>query len=203
MRINLLARFLSKDIEVENTNLVLRPPLSSDFNKWLELRTLSQNFLKQWEPTWPDDDLSEIGYRRRLKNYTAGFRTGKSRSYFLFNVENDELLGGLSLTRINTSTISPSALLGYWMGEPHANKGHMQKAVPAILDYAFNRLSLSVVEAAVIPRNKRSIHLLEKCGFQRFGFNEQYLEINGLKEDHILFKIIKSEYEAKFRPPIS
>lgn len=199
MRINLLTKLLSRDIEVEGTDLILRPPSISDFEQWLELRTKSKDFLRQWEPKWPDDDLSEIGYKRRMKNYATGFRTGKARSYFLHETSSEKLLGGLSLTRIKTDRENSSALLGYWMGKPHANKGYMQKAVPAIVGYAFNRLGLKVVEAAVIPRNERSVHLLEKCGFQKSGFCEKYLEINGYKEDHILFTITQSDFKSAVR----
>jgi len=203
MRINLLTKLLSKDIEVEGTNLVLRPPSSSDYEQWLKLRTESKAFLEQWEPKWPDGDLTETGYKRRMRNYTSGFRIGKSRTYFLHNTEKEQLLGGLSLTRINTDTEKSSALLGYWMGKPHANKGYMQKAVPAIIGYAFNTLGLKAVEAAVIPRNERSMHLLEKCGFQKTGFCEKYLEINGHREDHILFTIMHSDFKSVDRHNIT
>jgi len=197
MRINLLTRFFSKDIEVKETALVLRQPSASDFDQWLALRTQSMAFLSKWEPKWPEDDLSEAGYKRRLKNYATGFRTGKSRSYFLHDTKDNVLLGGLSLTRINAADLQSSALLGYWMGEPYANKGYMQQAVPTILDYAFNKLDLKMVEAAVVPRNQRSIYLLEKCGFIKTGFAEKYLEINGQKEDHILFTIMHSDFKSE------
>ena len=73
------------------------------------------------------------------------------------------------------------------MGVHFAGRGHMSKAVPAILSHAFADLKLNRVEAASLPTNSRSMHLLEKCGFQREGYAREYLEINGKREDHVLF----------------
>jgi len=203
MRINILSRFLSSEIEIPNTNLILRKPAAADFKQWYELRSQSQNFLRHWEPKWPENDLSIEGYNRRMRNYASGFSSGKARSYFLHDTAQRELLGGLSLTRIEKKKQPASALLGYWMGEPHANKGYMQKAVPVIVNYAFKKLGLKAIEAAVLPRNERSIHLLGKCGFEETGFHEKYLEINGVKEDHILFTILHSDFKSEVRRNIT
>lgn len=182
----IVGRFFSKEIIIKETALVLRPPHKSDFSQWLELRRQSQHFLQKWEPKWPEDDLSKAGFQRRLDYYAKGFKSGEARSYFLHDTEKNLLLGGLSLTRIDQRH-KKSALLGYWMGEAYAGKGYMQKAVPTIIKFAFQELKLKSVDAAVIPRNQRSIHLLEKCGFIKIGFENNYLEINGMMEDHLLY----------------
>ena len=106
------------------------------------------------------------------------------------------MLGGLALTRISYQN-SRSAVLGYWMASRHAGKGYMQKAVAAIMDHAFNELHLERLEAACIPGNARSIHILEKSGFRREGYAKEYLEINGCREDHILFGAVKSGFKPQ------
>jgi len=193
MNLELLTRFISKDIQVPGTNLFLRPPQNSDYAKWRDLRADSEVFLQRWEPKWPSDDLTKIGYQRRMKAYNQQRQNGSGRTFFLFENQNNQLLGGISLTHI-TYHISNSASLGYWMGVHHAGQGHMKKAVPAILDYAYNNLFLNRVEAACLPYNDRSIHLLTSCGFQKEGFARQYLEINGQAEDHILFAKLKADH---------
>ena len=102
-------------------------------------------------------------------------------------------MGGVSLTRITYEKMR-SANLGYWMGKPFAGKGHMQKAVCAMLGHAFSTMGLNRVEAACVPENIRSIHTLTKCGFKEEGFAREYLEINGKLRDHILFAILKSDF---------
>jgi len=198
MHLRLLSRFLNHEIDVSDKTLYLRVPGSLDYAQWITVRKASQNFLKPWEPRWPDDDLSTIGYRRRLRSYTQQRQNGTGRTYFLFTRNADELIGGISLTRI-THDVTRSAMLGYWMGINHAGQGHMRKAVPAVLDFAFNNLRLQRVEAACIPENDVSINLLMKCGFREEGYARQYLEINGKREDHILYAILASEFAEQNR----
>ena len=95
-------------------------------------------------------------------------------------------LGGLSLARIRRNSPA-SAFMGYWMGKQHAGKGYMSSAVKAALDHAFSRLDLDEVKATWLPHNERSIALLEKSGFVKSGYLPDHLEIDGTREDHVLF----------------
>ncbi|MEM9329862.1 MAG: GNAT family protein [Pseudomonadota bacterium] len=186
MPLKLLSRFRSREIQVPNSTLHLRAPLRSDYEKWANLRLDSSDFLRKWEPKWPEDDLTVLGYQRRLRSYSQQRHNGTGYTFFLLDDQTNALLGGVSLTRI-THGVSRSATLGYWMGVHHAGKGYMTKAVPAVLSHAFKDLKLKRVEAACLPNNARSIRLLEKSGFQREGYARQFLEINGKREDHLLF----------------
>ena len=192
MHLKLLSRFRHKPILIPGSDLVLRIPQPQDYERWRTVRADSEAFLKPWEPSWPVDDLTKIGFQRRLKAYHKQRQAGWGRTFFLFDESTEELLGGISLTRI-THNISRSATLGYWMGVRHAGQGHMKKTVPSLLSYAFRELNLNRVEAACVPRNNRSIHLLETCGFRKEGFAREYLEINGVMEDHILFAKLRTD----------
>src|SRR5215212_6804230 len=46
------------------------------------------------------------------------------------------------------------------------------------------------LEAACIPSNIASVRLLEKTGFTREGFAREYLCINGLWQDHLLYALL-------------
>jgi ribosomal-protein-alanine N-acetyltransferase len=73
------------------------------------------------------------------------------------------------------------------MGQPFVRRGYMTAAVKAVLPFAFATLRLHRVEAACIPSNDASIGLLEKCGFTREGYAREYLCINGVWQDHVLY----------------
>ncbi len=194
MQLRLLSRLLNPQIPIPATNLVLRAPAIGDFEQWQKLRNESKLFLTPWEPRWPSDDLTKVGFQRRLRAYTKQRQSGWGRTYFLFDNQNDTLLGGISLTHI-TYGISRSANLGYWMGVHHAGKGYMKKTVPAILEYAFNDLGLNRIQAGCLPSNERSIHLLKSCGFLEEGYAREYLEINGTPEDHVIFAAVKADHQ--------
>jgi ribosomal-protein-alanine N-acetyltransferase len=193
MQLRLLSRLLYQEIQVEDKSLYLRQPMESDFKAWVKLREESKEFLKPWEPLWPEDDLTNMGFRRRLKAYAHQRQSGVGRTYFIFKKENNTLIGGISLTRITHGT-TRSAMLGYWMGVQHAGQGNMKKAVLAITKFAFTNLKLKRLEAACVPGNDTSINLLKKCGFSEEGFAREYLEINGTREDHVLFAILPTDY---------
>jgi [ribosomal protein S5]-alanine N-acetyltransferase len=162
----------------------LRAPAMDDFEQWHRLRSDSRRFLEPWEPSWSADELSKASYRSRIKRYQELRTSDEAYPYFLFSDET--LLGGLTLSNIRRG-VSQSATLGYWMGQAHANKGHMTAAIKILLPHAFKSLGLHRVEAACLPRNEASIRLLERANFDRDGLSKSYLKIAGKWEDHLLF----------------
>jgi len=69
----------------------------------------------------------------------------------------------------------------------------MTAAVGGFVPFAFQTLRLHRIEAACIPANVASIRLLEKTGFRREGFAREYLCINGVWQDHLLFARLKGD----------
>ena len=164
----------------------LRTPQMADFSEWAALREASHNFLAPWEPTWPADDLTRGAYRRRLKRYNEEMRKDLGYRSLLFDKSSSALLGGLTLTNLRRG-VAQAGSLGYWIGEPFARRGYMTTGVRALIPFAFNALRLHRIEAACIPTNVASIALLEKTGFRREGYARQYLCINGIWQDHLLY----------------
>ncbi|MEO1143845.1 MAG: hypothetical protein AAFW66_16145, partial [Pseudomonadota bacterium] len=78
MQLRLLSRLLNPQIPVPTTNLVLRAPAIGDFEQWQKLRNESKLFLTPWEPRWPSDDLTKVGFQRRLRAYAKQRQTNSS-----------------------------------------------------------------------------------------------------------------------------
>ena len=76
----------------------------------------------------------------------------ESFAFLIFEATSEELLGGLTLGGIRRG-VAQAATLGYWMGAPHAGKGHMTRAVAAAVRFGFATLRLHRIEAACIPDN--------------------------------------------------
>jgi len=171
---------------VEGDGVYLRAPQMSDYSEWTTLREATRAFLTPWEPTWPSDDLSRSAFRRRLRRYTEDQRADTSYAFFLFRKSDDALVGGLTLANIRRG-VAQAGSLGYWVGEPFARRGLMTGALHGLVPFAFGSLRLHRLEAACIPSNGASIRLLEKTGFAREGYAREYLCINGLWQDHLLF----------------
>jgi ribosomal-protein-alanine N-acetyltransferase len=171
---------------ITGDGVTLRTPQMTDFPAWSALREVSRDFLTPWEPTWPNDDLSRTAFRQRMRRYAEDQRTDQAYPYFVFRAQDDVLVGGLVLANIRRG-VAQSGSLGYWVGVSHARHGYMAAALRALIPSAFEALRLHRLEAACIPTNVASIRLLEKSGFQREGYAREYLCINGIWQDHLLY----------------
>ena len=170
--------------------VVLRTPQMTDHPEWAALREASREFLIPWEPTWPADDLTRSAFRRRIRRYSEDLRTDQGYAFLIIRRSDDTLVGGLTLANIRRG-VAQAGSLGYWMGLPHVRHGYMTAAVHAIVPFALERLRLHRLEAACIPSNAGSIRLLENTGFAREGYAREYLCINGLWQDHLLYARLK------------
>jgi [ribosomal protein S5]-alanine N-acetyltransferase len=175
---------------IEGHGLLLRTPQMTDYEEWSALREASRDFLTPWEPTWPDDDLTRGAFRRRIKRYSEDLRSDQGYAFLIVRYSDGALVGGLTLANIRRG-VAQACSLGYWMGLPFVRQGYMTEAVRAVIPFAFATLRLHRVEAACIPTNAGSIRLLEKNGFAREGYAREYLCINGIWQDHLLFARLK------------
>jgi ribosomal-protein-alanine N-acetyltransferase len=177
---------------IAGEGVILRAPLMADYAEWVALREASRDFLTPWEPTWPADDLTRASFRRRIKRYSEDQRSDLAYPFFIFRKRDGTLVGGLTLANVRRGCAQAGSL-GYWMGAAFARQGHMTAAVAAVLPFAFGTLRLHRVEAACIPANIASIRLLERTGFRREGFARQYLCIDGIWQDHLLYARLKDD----------
>ena len=180
------------ELAIRGQRIYLRAPLMTDHNEWASLREQSRDFLTPWEPIWPADDLTRAAFRRRLKRYDEDQRTDQAYAFLIFRNEDHALLGGITLANLRRG-VAQAGSIGYWIGEPYARQGYMSTALRALIPYAFESLRLHRLEAACIPTNAASIRLLEKSGFTREGYAREYLCINGVWADHLLFGRLKDE----------
>jgi len=175
---------------VAGKGVSLRMPQATDYADWTALREASRDFLTPWEPTWPADDLSRSAFRRRIRRYAEDLRTDQGYAFLIVRSSDNALVGGLTLANIRRG-VAQAGSLGYWMGQPFVRQGYMTAAVRAIIPFAFATLRLHRLEAACIPTNAGSIRLLEKTGFVREGYAREYLCINGIWQDHLLYGRLK------------
>jgi ribosomal-protein-alanine N-acetyltransferase len=178
--------------QIAGQGVYLRPPQMTDFLEWAGVRERSRDFLVPWEPIWPADDLTRAAFRRRLKRYAEDLRTDQAYPFFLFRKDNGALVGGITLTNIRRG-VAQAGTVGYWIGKPYARQGYMSAALQAFIPFVFETLRLHRLEAACIPTNAPSIRLLEKSGFEREGYAREYLCINGIWQDHLLYARLRPD----------
>jgi len=178
--------------------LYLRPPRASDWDAWSSLRAASRDFLVPWEPEWAPDALTRGAYLRLLRRYARDMRDGTGFAFLAFRRDDDQLLGGVSLSNVQRG-VAQSGSLGYWVGEPFARRGHTTEAVRRLLPFVFETLGLHRLEAACLPANLASRGVLGGLGFTHEGLARRYLRINGEWEDHLLFALLDEDWRRQRR----
>lgn len=180
------------DTLIPTLRLILAPARRADFQDWARLRRESRSYLEPWEPLWPRDALSRRDWNRRLSAWTSAWKAGTGYVFLSRRQADNVLTGGLSLTQVRPWP-AESASLGYWQGAGFEGQGYMREAVTALCSWAFSDLGLKRIEAGIVPENTRSRQVLISAGFAEEGLAASYLEINGMRRDHILFGLVRPE----------
>ena len=84
----------------------------------------------------------------------------KSLTYAILLKPMGRLIGAVGLVGIH----GDEASMGYWVGEPYWGKGYCTEAANALLDFCFNDLKLTRIEAEYLVRNPASGRVMEKLG---------------------------------------
>lgn len=187
-----MSRWSEPNLILEGDGIYLRPFQMRDFEEWADVRASSRAFLTPWEPTWAEDDLTRPAFRVRMRQYARDIDMDEAYSFGIFRRSDHRLLGGITLGQIRRG-VTQTGTFGYWIGAPYARQGYMSRALRSCIKFGFQQLKLHRIEAACLPHNEPSIHLLEKTGFQREGLARAYLKINGRWWDHILFGLLEDD----------
>lgn len=189
--LNLLLN-LTKPKVIQGNRVYLRNPQMSDWKAWSDLRRESRQHLVPWEPIWAAETLSKSGFRGRLRQYARDARADVGHAFFIFRKKDHQLVGSITLSNIRRG-VAQTGTIGYWTGQPFVRQGYMCEGVCTFLPVLFNQFGLRRIEAACLLENVPSASLLEKIGFTREGLARQYLCINGVWQDHLLFSILKGD----------
>ena len=91
----------------------------------------------------------------------AGCRWG------VFDKEQPTLIGTCGFHYLRKTDSGLIAEMGYDLAKSYWGKGYMLEAIQAIIHFGFEKMELTKIDATVEPENIRSIHLMEKLGFER------------------------------------
>ncbi len=174
------------------SQIMLELPAKKHCDAWVSVRSSNFGFLQPWEPRWDAVVLTPSGYKKILKKFTKHREEWRNVVYFIIRKSDNQLVGGITLGNIRFGA-SATAQLGYWMGKEYTRNGYMKETLAVIVRYAFTELYFERLEAYCMENNRPSINLLKKCNFKPEGEARGFLEINGFREDHLIFSLLKSD----------
>ncbi|MCM3628564.1 GNAT family N-acetyltransferase [Paenibacillus glycanilyticus] len=177
---------------MQSSRIELRTIGPGDARALLELRLRNRAFFQPFEPVRDEKHYTIEEQAKELANGEAAAEQGQAYIYGIFLPEFDELIGRIALTGVSKGAFQ-NAYLGYFIDEAHNGQGYATAAVSLIVRKAFDELNLHRIQAGVMPRNERSVRVLQKAGFRQEGLAQRYLKINGIWEDHLLFAITSED----------
>jgi ribosomal-protein-alanine N-acetyltransferase len=166
----------------------------SDADRFLEIRRQNYDFFKPFEPERPEHFFTLEEQARLISIGLEAAQAGKGYAFGIFLRENGELIGRMELSGVAWGPFQ-NANLGYLVDPAHHGQGYATAAVKDAVRYALSELGLHRIQAGVMPRNTPSIRVLEKAGFRREGLALNYLKINGVWEDHVLFAVTAEDIQ--------
>ncbi len=172
--------------------LELRLPRRADYIPWVTTRREGVAFLQKWEPIRGRDYEARSSFYNRVG---WGHRAAKARSAFPFMILRRRdacLMGAITLDNVRFGP-ARAGTVGYWIGPEFARQGYMFEALGLVVDFAFQQLDLSRIEAACLPENEASRGVLEKAGFKYEGVAQSYLQIAGRWRTHVLYARLRQD----------
>lgn len=178
-------------IETERTVLTL--PASDQAGLLLEYVTDNQDHLAPWEPERDEHYFTLQGCRDRLEIARVGFHAGVSAQFCAFDRDRSRMVGTCNFSNI-VGGFFQACTLGYAIALQEQGTGLMHEILEAGIDYMFRVRGMHRIMASHIPNNHRSQRLLRELGFQREGFAQSYLKIDGRWQDHVLNALINPKH---------
>lgn len=166
----------------ETERLLLKTSDSSYAEMTVNYYQRNRTFLEEWEPKRGEEFYTKQHHETQLKNDQSD--DSSIRLWIFKKNEENRIIGYIGFNNI-IKGIFLSCFLGYGLDEDEINKGYMTEALQKGIDIMFQEYGLHRIEANIMPKNHRSLRVVEKLGFYNEGLAYNYLKINGNWEDHI------------------
>lgn len=171
----------------------IRPLGPADGEEYLALLVRNREFLQPYEPVRSADYWTIAGQQDQLAVGAAEWELGTGYAFAVIDRSDGALVGRVALANVVRKAWQ-NATLGYWLDEERNGRGLTTDAAHQALRFAFAEASLHRVQAGVMPRNTRSVRVLEKIGMRSEGLALRYLLINGTWEDHRMYAVTADEW---------
>ena len=162
---------------------ILKPYHAS---KVLEYYVRNAEFLKEWDPK-REEYFYDLAFQKQLlKDDLVDYKNGSLVKFWIISKESKKIIGNVCFSNIIMGNFK-SCFMSYKLDKDEINKGYITEAINKAVKIMFEDFGLHRIEVNIIPRNVRSLKVVEKLNFTQEGFSKTYLKINGVWEDHIHF----------------
>ena len=186
-------------IRLDGERTAIRPLAVDDAPEFAAAVVANRSHTEPWEPIHAEAHYTRAGQAETLRRDVEAWEIGSGYAFAVLDRDaGDRIIGRIALGNVVHGAWR-NATLGYWIAGAAGGRGHGTTAARLICAFAFEHAGLHRVQPAVIPRNVRSIRVVEKAGFRREGRALRYLNIAGRWEDHDIFAMTLEDWEERLR----
>lgn len=185
-----------REVFIPTERLVLRTVGTAFAARVLDYQRRNREFFRPWRPADSEAFFTLEAQQERLQHDRRLRRQGLGVRLWVFDRADRRfatVIGDIGLSNIVRGAFQ-SCHLGYEIDEICTGRGLMTEALRGAIGYAFEELHLHRVEANIMPRNARSLRVVENLGFRGEGLAPAYLRINGVWEDHLHFALLNEKW---------
>lgn len=169
----------------ETERLVLRVIDKTYAKLVLDYYSRNKVFLEEWEPIKSEEFYTVKYQEEQIDKELINIENGNSFRIWIFKKDDDNrIIGSVGFNNIVRGCFL-SCFIGCKLDKDEINKGYITEALRKGIGIMFTEFGLHRVEANIMPKNARSLRVVEKLGFYNEGLAYKYLKINGKWEDHI------------------
>ena len=182
----------TKDIQLENERVLLRPFMESDWVNLLEVATEDES-LVQFSPYL----IHTEEYIKEFINTAIKNRANKTHySFIIFEKKTQTYAGSTSFW--NLSNKDKRLEIGAtWIGKEFQKTGLNRQCKFLLMSYAFDVLEFERVELKTDERNTQSRNAIQKIGGQFEGIMRSHTLMNdGFRRSTVIYSILKNEWQA-------
>ncbi|SDZ31361.1 GNAT family N-acetyltransferase [Thermoactinomyces sp. DSM 45892] len=150
----------------------------------------NRSHLRNWVP-WVDGTKSIEDTRNFLAFCESQYKHAKLINAGIWY--QDELVGCIGYNEVNQH--NRFAKIGYWLSEDMQGRGIMRLACAEMVRYGFQEMGLNRIEIRVAKSNHRSKAIPQKLGFVQEGMIRQAEWLYDHYVDHLVFGLLREEYE--------
>jgi len=185
---------MTADLTAETAAIRLLEPKDAD--EYTTVLVRNREFMAPYDPARPDEFWTLAEQSALLEAARREAEAGVGYAFAIIDTTDGAIAGRVALANIVRKAWQ-NATLGYWVDQARNGRGLATQASRLALRFAFDTAGLHRVQAGVMPRNTRSVRVLEKIGMRYEGLSERYLKINGVWEDHQMYAMTAEEWRAQ------
>ena len=173
-------------IVLETKRLILTTANRKMTDDILSFHTRNKDHLLAWESRTTEEYYTRSYQRLIIRSERHRMRTMQGIDFWLIEKHSNVLMGKVSVFGIMMGHFR-GCTIGYKLDKDYVGFGYMQEALNEVIRFLFNELKLHRIEINILPRNQRSVNVVNNLGFSLECESKDFMEVNGVWENHLRF----------------